>query len=57
MTRELIRSAAFARSARRLGKKNRPALAAMIQTLEILRNDAFDARLGTHKLRGDLAGL
>lgn len=42
---------------KRLGKKDRTALAAIRSTLEILQEDAFDPRLGSHKLKGDLAGL
>ena len=44
------------RSAKRLTKKN-PALAEDLRaTLELLAEDAFDARLKTHKLKGSLAG-
>ncbi len=57
MTRELLPSSAFTRSAKRLGKKDRAVLAALSQTLTILQRDAFDPRLRTHKLRGNLAGL
>jgi len=42
---------------KRLGKKDRSALAAVRSTLTILQEDAFDSRLGTHKLKGDLAGF
>ena len=57
MTRELLQSSAFVRSAKRIGRKDRAVFAALTQTLAMLRNDAFDPRLRTHKLRGDLAGL
>lgn len=57
MKRELFQSSAFTRSAKRLGKKDRVAFAALGETLTILQSDAFDPRLRTHKLRGDLAGL
>jgi mRNA-degrading endonuclease YafQ of YafQ-DinJ toxin-antitoxin module len=49
-------SSAFIRSTKRLLKKDRAALAAIEETLTILGNDAFDPRLATHKLKGDLAG-
>jgi mRNA-degrading endonuclease YafQ of YafQ-DinJ toxin-antitoxin module len=42
---------------KRLGHKDRKALAAIRTTLLILGEDAFDPRLGSHKLKGDLAGL
>jgi mRNA interferase YafQ len=42
---------------KRLGKKDRRAFAAIRTTLVTLQDDAFDERLATHKLRGDLAGL
>ena len=29
----------------------------IVETLEIFRNDPFDTRLRTHKLRGKLAGM
>lgn len=53
----MILSSAFARTAKRLGKKNPNAYAAVRETLGILENDAFDPRLRTHKLAGDLSGL
>ena len=42
---------------KQLGKKDRRAFAAIRTTLEMLRDDAFDPKLGSHKLKGDLAGL
>ena len=57
MKRDLHRSSAFVRSLKRLGKKDRLALAAISSTLSILQEDAFDPRLGSHKLKGDLAGF
>jgi mRNA interferase YafQ len=42
---------------KRLGKKDRRAFAAIRGTLVMLQDDAFDERLGTHKLRGELAGF
>ena len=57
MRRELFPSSAFTRSVRRLGKKDRAAFAAIRSTLLVLQADAFDSRLGSHKLKGDLAGI
>jgi addiction module RelE/StbE family toxin len=45
------------RSLKRLGKKDRRAVAAIHSTLVMLQDDALDPRLGSHKLKGDLAGL
>lgn len=42
---------------KRLGKKDRRAFAAIRDTLVMLQDDAFDERLGSHKLKGDLDGL
>jgi addiction module RelE/StbE family toxin len=42
---------------KRIGKKDRLALSGISPTLSILQDDAFDPRLGTHKLKGDLAGF
>ena len=57
MRREVHPSSAFSRSMKRLGKKDRTAFAAIRATLVMLQDDAFDERLASHKLRGDLAGL
>ena len=57
MRRQLHPTTAFARSLRRLGKKDRASLAAIRETMERLSEDAFDPRLATHKLKGELAGL
>lgn len=56
MSRPLIRSAAFIRASKRLVKRQPQALAAIRDTLQRLEADAFDPRLRTHKLKGDLAG-
>ena len=56
MRRALILSPAFARAAKRLGKKNPAAYAAVRETLAVLEEDAFNARLRTHKLVGELSG-
>ena len=57
MRRPLLPSPAFIRSTKRLTKKDRSALDAIHQTLTILENDAFDPRLASHKLKGELTGL
>ena len=57
MRRQVHPSSAFSRSMKRLSKKDHRALAAVRTTLVMLQDDAFDPRLGTHKLKGDLAGL
>ena len=57
MKRELIRSTAFVRALRRYLKRRRQASADLKTTLDLLANDAFDPRLKTHKLTGDLAEI
>ena len=47
---------AFVRSAKRLARKNPDAEADVQATLELLAEDAFNPRLKTHKLKGNLAG-
>ena len=50
----LLRSSVFVRNARKIVKKQ-PQIAKNIQnTLEILCNDPFQAKLRTHKLKGEL---
>jgi len=56
MNRVLLRSAAFVRAAKKITKKNRQTAPDIEAALEMLANDAFDPRLRTHKLSGDLAG-
>lgn len=56
MRRLLLRSAAFVRAARRLLKKHPHVAESLRATLELLAEDAFDPRLRTHKLKGELAG-
>jgi mRNA-degrading endonuclease YafQ of YafQ-DinJ toxin-antitoxin module len=54
--RALIPTPGFNRAARRFVKKD-PAVAQAIRAaLALLSEDAFDARLRTHKLKGKLAG-
>ena len=57
MNRELIASNAFVRAARRLLKKRSRAAAEVEAALQALSEDAFDPRLKTHKLSGELAGI
>jgi mRNA-degrading endonuclease YafQ of YafQ-DinJ toxin-antitoxin module len=45
---------AFIRSAKRLTRKNPEAAADVELSLRLLAEDAFDAKLKTHKLKGDL---
>lgn len=55
MKRQLLRSSAFVRAARKLVKRN-PGIADNLRsTLELLSEDAFHPRLRTHKLKGPLA--
>jgi addiction module RelE/StbE family toxin len=53
--RALVPSAAFTRAAKRLVKRNPQAAAAIRETLTQLESDAFDPRLRTHKLKGELS--
>ena len=55
MKRELLRSSAFVRAARRMVKRNPGAADDLRATLELLSEDAFHPRLRTHKLKGPLA--
>jgi len=57
VNRELIRSTAFIRAARRYLKKHPRASDEFEATLLLLSQDAFDPRLKTHKLKGDLDGV
>jgi addiction module RelE/StbE family toxin len=56
VSRPLIFSSAYVRSSKRVVKRQPQALAAIRETLARLEADAFDPRLRTHKLKGDLAG-
>jgi mRNA interferase YafQ len=56
MRRVLLQSAAFVRAARRLVKKDPEAADNIRAALESLAEDAFQAALKTHKLKGELAG-
>ncbi len=47
---------AFTRTARRMTRKNSEATEDLRTALAMLAEDAFDPRLKTHKLKGNLAG-
>jgi mRNA interferase YafQ len=53
--RPLIHTATFDRAARGAGRRNAVVAAAIAEALTRLEADAFDARLGTHKVSGDMA--
>jgi addiction module RelE/StbE family toxin len=57
VNRELIRSTAFIRAARRYLKKHPQVGDDLEATLLLLSEDAFDPRLKTHKLKGKLEGI
>ena len=51
----MIQSSAFVRAAKRFVKNRPDAIKSIRETLALLETDAFDARLRTHKLKGDMA--
>jgi addiction module RelE/StbE family toxin len=55
--RELVRTNAFIRAAKRLAKRNSQSIADVESALCLLATDAFDSRLKTHKLKGELDGV
>lgn len=55
MNRQLLKSAAFLRAAKRLLKKNPAAARDLQAALALLAEDAFQPALKTHKLKGALA--
>jgi addiction module RelE/StbE family toxin len=57
VNRELIRTGAFIRALRRFLKRRPQAAAQVETTLQLLSEDAFDPRLKTHKLSGELEGV
>lgn len=57
MERELVRTTAFVRAAKRYLKRNPLAAEDFQRTLELLAADAFDTRLKTHKLKSHLDGV
>ncbi len=56
MIRVLLQSATFVRAARRLMKRHPEVGSTLEATLTALMEDAFQAALRTHKLKGELAG-
>lgn len=54
MNRTLIQSPAFVRAARRFTRKHPRAGDAIRETLSLLTEDAFNPRLRTRKLKGNL---
>ena len=57
MVRELIWSTGFSRAVGKYLKKHPMADEDIASALAILEQDAFDARLKTHKLKGNRAGI
>lgn len=56
MRRALIQTAAFLQAAKRFAKKQPRSLSQLRETLALLEADAFDPRLRTHKLKGEMSG-
>ena len=56
MRRQLLRSGAFVRAARRAVRKNLRVAEDLQAALELLAQDAFHSQLRTHKLKGRLEG-
>jgi len=54
--RELLKSKAFIRSAKKFIKKSPQIIDDLKETLELLSEDAFYPSLKTHKLKGNLEG-
>jgi addiction module RelE/StbE family toxin len=57
VNRELIRTTRFVRALRRYLKRHRDAEPEVREALELLSADAFDPRLKTHKLTGELTDV
>jgi mRNA interferase YafQ len=55
--RELVRTRRFVRAARRYLKKHPQADSDLEAALDLLQLDAFDSRLKTHKLSGELSDV
>jgi addiction module RelE/StbE family toxin len=55
--RRLLRTNAFLRAVRKFLKREPLSTQALEDTLSLLGEDAFSARLKTHKLKGDLVGV
>ena len=56
MKRELLKSKAFIRSAKKFIKKSHQVIDDIEEALELLSEDAFYFSLKTHKLKGNLEG-
>jgi addiction module RelE/StbE family toxin len=56
LKRLLLPTNPFLRSAKKLARKNPQAAEDLRASLELLAEDAFDPKLKTHKLKGNLAG-
>jgi mRNA-degrading endonuclease YafQ of YafQ-DinJ toxin-antitoxin module len=56
MRRALFPQPGFLRLARKLQQRNPSAAEALTDALRLLQEDAFDPRLKTHKLKGNLSG-
>lgn len=56
MKRQLLKTSAFVRSAKKVIKRDRALAAAVQSTLKQLADDAFHPSLKTHKLKGNLSG-
>lgn len=55
--RELVLTPKFKRAFRKFVNKNNKLQTHIEATLELMEQDVFDVRLGTHKLDGELSGL
>ncbi len=56
MKRNLIRSSAFIRAAKKFVKKHPNLVQDLQETLKLLSEDAFASQLETHKLHGEFKG-
>ncbi len=56
MNRRLLPTPAFLRAAKKYLKRSPQSAAALEATLKVLAENAFDARLQSHKLKGNLSG-
>jgi mRNA-degrading endonuclease YafQ of YafQ-DinJ toxin-antitoxin module len=57
MRRQLVRTNAFIRAAKRFLKRHPDKIDLISVTLTLMEENVFDPRLRTHKLRGDLNGI
>ncbi len=57
MSRPLIKTSAFVRSAKKVLKRDRMLAQALQDTLSLLSEDAFHPSLKTHKLKGNFSGF